>query len=427
MTATNSAAAWFHRLRLWYCTLGAIVLVSVVAMLEIGGAPDPAGPARALYGTWRFHPGDEPKWADPGMNDSGWDRFVLFSTPDARDDDVGLPGWLDGWRARGHRDLEGYAWYRLHLELPPAGDLGMLGPTMVNDGYQMFWNGRLIGGVGAFGLHPRVIGARPYLVRLPPPGRDRTGVLAIRTFMQPGFGRDEHSGGLRSVPTLASYPFAERLHAAQWNRTIAGYIVEIALPLMMLLLAGIALIAASHISRPAFANWLSVALAATACLRLGNAIAAWTNFLDVPALVWLNALLLSPLAMLAWTVAWNNWAEGRDRRYIFFAAIGAWIVRVVGAVAHANALTTAGRLASLALLAIIAARILRRGEHRLLALSAMLTVAIALFINEIAHLGVPDIWFPFNIGVTLTQYAYAVALPLLCFALTSGGREDREL
>ena len=412
----------FHRLRLWYSVLGAIVLALVVVVLAIGGRPDPMGPARALYGTWRFHPGDDLAWAEPGTDDAGWDRFFLTSRPGTRDDDVGLPGLLDGWRARGHRDLEGYGWYRLRVELPPGGDLALLGPTMVDDGYQMFWNGRLIGGVGSYGQHPRVIQARPFLVRLPPSNGDRTALLAIRTFMQPGFGRDDHSGGLRSAPTLASFPFAERLHAAQWKRTIAGYIVEIALPLMMFVLAGIALLISPRIERPAFAQWLSVALGATACLRLGNAVAAWTGLLAVAPLVWLNALLLSPLAMLAWTIAWNNWTGGRDRQFVFFGAIAAWAMRVAGAVGHAEALASAGRYASLALFAMIAIRVGRRGEHRLLALAAMLPIMVALFISEIARLGIPDIWFPFNIGVTLTQYAYALALPLLCFALTAGAR-----
>jgi hypothetical protein len=47
-----------------------------------------------------------------------------------------------------------------------------------------------------------------------------------------------------------------------------------------------------------------------------------------------------------------------------------------------------------------------------------------LFINEISRLGVPDIWFPFNIGVTLTQYAYALSLPLLAFALVATDEND---
>ena len=54
---------------------------------------------------------------------------------------------------------------------------------MVDDGYQIFWDGRPIGGVGQFGLHPLAIGARPFLARLPPSSGDATAPLAIRVFV----------------------------------------------------------------------------------------------------------------------------------------------------------------------------------------------------------------------------------------------------
>jgi hypothetical protein len=207
------------------------------------------------------------------------------------------------------------------------------------------------------------------------------------------------------------------LYRAQWLRTIAGYVVEVALPIMMFLLAGIALVAAPSTARPRFARWLAVALVATAFLRLGNAVASWTDLLGVITLGRLNAFLWSPLAMLAWTAAWNDWTGGRERRIVLLAAFGAWAMRIIAVAAHVHALDSIGRTVSIVLFVLIAARIIRRGERKLLALGTMAVVAIALFINEISRLGVPDIWFPFNIGVTLTQYAYALSLPLLAFAL----------
>jgi hypothetical protein len=200
------------------------MLLSVVAMLAIGGRPDPVGAARVLDGSWRFHPGDDPSWADPRADDRNWDRIDLVSLPSNHDFDVGLPGYLAGWHARGHPDLEGYGWYRRRVALPAQGDLTLLGPTMVDDGYEMFWNGKPIGGIGRLGRDPKVVGARPFLVKLPPSTGKHSALLAIRTFMQPGLGRDNQSGGLRSAPTLAAAPFGETLHRAQWLRTIAGYI-----------------------------------------------------------------------------------------------------------------------------------------------------------------------------------------------------------
>ncbi|WP_184647512.1 glycoside hydrolase family 2 [Sphingopyxis sp. JAI128] len=405
-------------LRRAYLALAAIASLAVVAMLAVGGRPDPVGTARTLYGEWRFHPGDDPAWASPQADDADWERVTLLSTPATRDNDVGLPGLLDGWRARGHPDLEGYGWYRRQIRLPWNGELALLGPTMVDDGYQMFWNGRLVGGVGDFNQRPRVTIARPLLVRLPEDG-GQTGILAIRAYLQPGFERDNHSGGLRSAPTLASLAFGERLHAAQWNRTIAGYIVEVALAGMMMLLAVIALVGSLRKDRPSFAHWLAIALITTAFLRLGNAVAAWTGLLDVAPLVWLNALLLAPLTMLGWTIAWNVWVPGRNRTFVFICAIAAWAMRVAGVVLHVQALGSAGRYVSLALFVNAAVHIWRGGERRSLALAAMGLMAVGLFITEVKLLGAPDIWFPFGIGVTLTQYVYAAALPLLCVLVTA--------
>lgn len=416
---TEWGNALSKRVTLSFHVVALIVLAAVMAVLAIGGRVDPAGPAVAMDGAWRFHPGDNAKWADPKMDARDWDQLNLVSRASIRDNDVGLPGWLAGWNAHGHPKLEGYGWYRRDVTLPARGDVVLLGPTMVDDGYEMFWNGRPIGGIGKLGPGPKVIGARPYLVGLPNSDGQRSGVLAIRTYMQPGLDRDNVSGGLRSVPMLATAAFGERLHRAQWMRTIAGYIVEVALPLLMVVLAGIALFVARATPRPSFARWLAIALAATACLRLGNAISAWTDLLDVSTLIPVNAILLSPFAMIAWTAAWNEWTDGRGRRAVLIITVAAWAARVYGGVADASTVISIARIVFIALFAIVAARIARHGVRRPLAFAAMIMIAVALFINELSKFGVPSIWFPFNIGVTLTQYCYALELLILPFVLTS--------
>lgn len=408
-----------------YWILAALVLAMVVAVIAFGGRPDPSGPAWVLDGVWRFHPGDDPRWADPQTDDRGWERIRLVSLASNRDTDVGLPGWLVGWRARGHPDLTGYGWYRRQVDLPARGELMLLGPTMVDDGYEMFWNGKRVGGVGTLGQGKKITGVRPFVVSLPRAGDAHSGLLAIRTFLQPWPGRDAHGGGLRSVPTLATAPFGEQLHRAQWWRTIAGYVVEVAVPAMMVLLAAIGLAAAPATGRRGFARWLAVALVTTALLRLGNAVSAWTDLMDVTLLYRLNILVLSPLAMLSWTAAWNDWTDGRDRRAILVIALIAWAAREAGAIVQADSLIFAARLVFIALFAAIAVRIGMRGERRSLALATMAVVAVGLFVNELRKLGIPDIWFPFNIGVTLTQYAYGLALPLLAALLAAPGEDVR--
>jgi hypothetical protein len=106
-------------------------------------------------------------------------------------------------------------------------------------------------------------------------------------------------------------------------------------------------------------------------------------------------------------------------------ALIAWIARVTGAVVEVDALIFAARLVFIALFVAIAVRIWVRGERRSLALVAMAVIATGLFVNELRKLGIPDIWFPFNIGVTLTQYAYGLALPLLAALLVAPGKDVR--
>jgi len=78
------------------------------------------------------------------------------------DGDVGLPDYVKGWMARGHAGYTGYAWYRRRVDVPVGqASWDILGPTLVEDGYELYWNGQLLGGSGRLGPQPRVVGTRP--------------------------------------------------------------------------------------------------------------------------------------------------------------------------------------------------------------------------------------------------------------------------
>jgi hypothetical protein len=51
----------------------------------------------ALNGPWQFHTGDDPRWADPGYDDSAWETVDLTPATGAHDPDVGLAGYVPGW------------------------------------------------------------------------------------------------------------------------------------------------------------------------------------------------------------------------------------------------------------------------------------------------------------------------------------------
>jgi hypothetical protein len=398
--------------------------LGVTGALWVGGQPDPPGLGQALDGAWRFHPGDNPAWAEPEADDRDWDRLALVSDPSLRDGDVGIPGYFDGWRARGHRQLEGYGWYRRQVILPQQGDLVLVGPPVVDDGYEMFWDGRPIGGVGRLSGSPKVGATRPLLVKLPPSSGKSTATLAIRTFMQPHMDRDGLSGGLRTVPVLASPAQGQRLHQAQWRRTIAGYVVDAVEPVLMLLLVVMAAFVARAPDRRKFALWIGLALIAAAGLRLGNAVVAWSDMVSLPRLLWQNGVILAPAAKLGWTLAWNAWVDGKDRRFVSFIAVAAWVALVAGALVESPLLAAAGRALIASSLALIGVRIARLGRHKVAALSAMALTSVGLFAPDLSAMGVPGIWFPFNIGVSRSQYAYALALPVLAYVLAAAGKRD---
>ena len=66
----------------------------------------------------------------------------------------------------------------------------------------------------------------------------------------------------------------------------------------------------------------------------------------------------------------------------------------------------------------LAVRIARSDTMRVLALATLASIVVGLFGGELLDpLGVPGIWFPFGIGVSRTQYIYALVIPLLAVLL----------
>jgi hypothetical protein len=118
-------------------------------------------------------------------------------------------------------------------------------------------------------------------------------------------------------------------------------------------------------------------------------------------------------AVAAWTLAWNRWCLP-PWRAIDVSAVVLAVVGIIGAMSHSAGVTSASRLASIALFVVMGARIARRGPLRILALITLTSIVVGLFGGELLDpIGVPGIWFPFGIGVSRTQYIYAIAIPLL--------------
>lgn len=418
-TATSIDATQ-RRLNVGIVMATLLTLVAVIADLANGGRPDPKAlraAATTLDGAWRFHAGDEPRWASANTDDSDWETIDMTASSGSHDGDVGLPDYVGGWMAHGHPGLDGYAWYRRAVTVPAGhASWDILGPTLVEDAYELYWNGKLLGGSGRLGSSPRVVGTRPLRFALPDDAAGTRSVLAVRAFMLHRSAPSADGGGMHSAPILAPRSISDALHRVQWQRTIAGYIVDVIEPIYMLALIGLVLGYQSRSSHRGFLVFASIALALMAARRLNNAIVAWTDLQDLATYAWLASVMWVP-AVAAWTLAWNRWCRPPWRSIDVSAEVLA-AAGIVAAVIHAASVTRGSRFASIALFVVIGARIVRSGPMRILALVTLATIVAGLFGGELLDtIGVPGIWFPFGIGVSRTQYVYAIALPLLAFLI----------
>lgn len=436
---------WRARLLAFLYLLTALMTVSGsasagptgVARLSLGRSTVP------LNGPWRFQIGDDPRWASPAYDDSSWEQVDLTPSPGAHDGDVGLPGYVSGWSRRGHAGYTGYAWYRMtvSVESDVGSPLALAGPTLVDSTYQLYVDGKLLGGSGEFaGATPKVFGVRPSAFPLPASSSatTKTYVIAFRVWMDP-IDAGEDNGGIHVAPTIGDAAGIDLLHQAQWLKTFNGYVVDAVEPVAFVLLAFMVFALAASRTGDSY-RWMAAALVLLALLRVNQVLFAWTDFFPLRWYDIATAVLLKPLNLAAWTLAWRDWFGvkrypwlGRSLGvlaviYIVFALLGRpWFppVSSEGFKGFANIVVEGIRLVYAATyLWIVGLGVIRLAKPSayLAALAAVL-VGIGLFATELNALGVPGIWFPYGTGVARGQYAYAgfIALLFLLILMRSVG------
>jgi len=158
-----------------------------------------------LNGSWQFHTGDNPAWADPNFDDSNWEQI-----------DISRP-----WGDQGHWAYAGRGWYRRYIHFNGApGDipeLALFVPSAVCS-YDVYWNGRLIGRTGRM---PAPTMLNQSTAQIFPLGRPERGVLAFRVSTTPldsttagdGLGSiaTPRVGNFESIDNLAAHEHATAL------------------------------------------------------------------------------------------------------------------------------------------------------------------------------------------------------------------------
>jgi sigma-B regulation protein RsbU (phosphoserine phosphatase) len=123
-----------------------------------------------LDGLWRFHPGDDPSWANPAFDDSAWPL---------------LRGDKD-WSSQGYPAMAGYAWYRFTLRIPAGSQPTSLSLPGIFTRYTLYIDGVEAG--SPFDTGSDLITVPPTAQSFPlttSPSSARTVHVAIRVWHSP--------------------------------------------------------------------------------------------------------------------------------------------------------------------------------------------------------------------------------------------------
>ena len=203
------------RSRLWrvpvLLALAALPSAPAIAQVTVTdvGLRSPTGLDLAEAG-WRFSPGDDPRWAEPGWDDSGWQR--LRSTRAGRD--PAAPSW------------SGIGWYRLRLDVSRE-SIEPLALQMWHWGAsQVFIDGRPVGGFGQVGRtlaeeHTRNPRWRGVIL---PDAASGSHIVAVRLSAWPQAGSSRLSRWLRLItpPGLNARLLPVSAHLAMRDRDHVG-------------------------------------------------------------------------------------------------------------------------------------------------------------------------------------------------------------
>ena len=383
-------------------------------------------PLITLNGPWKFKTGDDQKWASPDYDDAGWETVDLTAPPGSHDDDVGLSGYIQGWTAKGHPTYAGYAWYRLKILSDSLnGDLlALIGPAAVDDAYQLYVNGQLLGSGGGDFSHPIPIiySIQPRMFLLPAEVKKEKWItIAFRVWMDAStLNQGPGLGGIHIAPVLGEKNSVTAKYRFQWGQTIKGYIVEVIEPVMFILLAITMYFIYRRTKQDRSCKWFIRALILLALVRANQAVYYWFQIESAHEVDIVTSVILRPLILGSWLMAWREWYR-LDQLSWMSKAITILTLLYMGAQllalpwipvssSHAvfQAIADYTRLLFIALLLfIVYAGIRQPGRKKWGDLLAVLLVSIGLFAQEISALNIQSIWFPFGVGVSRAQFSYA--------------------
>jgi hypothetical protein len=390
-----------------------------------------------LYGPWKFTLGDSPVdpsthaplWAAPGFDDSQWETVDL--TPQGVKDPLGgFANYVKGWTARGHAGYSGYAWYRLRVQVSavPGEELALAGPEYVDDAYQVFGEGKLVGSFGKFaGGRPSFYYTQPMMFNLPQqPANVGTAapplVIAFRFWMSPStVVLNPDAGGIHTAPLLGNAETVSARYQLNWLQLVRAQVFVGLLGLLFLLVAIVAFSLTRLDRSDTVYTWMGGVFLVLCVVDLLNFITACRQYIDAIVSSLLIDAILWPLVFGGWVMVWWVW---------FRLQRPTWIPKAVGLLTLSFMLTTvigenllypmispeiagffhtasiAVRLALLALLVLVIFWAIRsQGVEGWLVLPAMALFVLGQFTTELSLLHFRIYWFPFGVRISMSAMA----------------------
>ncbi len=263
-----------------------------------------------LGGLWKFHAGDDPAWAQSNFDDSGWGAMDLTPPPGSADGTLGISGYIPGWTARGYPFYAGFAWYRIKVNVQgPSRRLALKMPSEVDDAYQVFVNGRMIGSFGKFRDHRvTAYSTLPMDFLLPEDSSGGPITIAIRMWMDSATPfNSPDAGGLHEPPVLGYASIIDALTRLDYNATehfVVGGLVE-SMILFMALLMTLALFWLDRAERAYL--WLAMVCLAALLINIIVISGQFTAWIGETLAVVLTQVVLAPLQNGLWVLFWGYW------------------------------------------------------------------------------------------------------------------------
>lgn len=389
----------------------------------------------ALNGPWKFQVGDspidpatgKPAWAEPGFDDSTWETVDLSVAQGSIDPIAGITGYIPGWTAKGHPGYWGYAWYRIRvrIETPPGIKLALAGPSDVDDIYQVFYDGAIVGAFGNFsGPEPSIFTTRPEMFTLPEDGAagNSTRVLAFRVYMEPyTLTQLDDVGGFHNPPLLGENSAVAAQYQVKWDelyRSYAGNLIE---TLLFTLLGMVALSLLLFDRTDPVYLWIGALLLLTGLNACIVALSAWTEWIPYYVNTSIRLSIIVPLIYVGWVMVWRVWFRLRRPGWVTWTLLALLVLLIVASAIGQNlsfisvsigiakvfhVLSLVVRLAiAVMLLGTVIQGIVEQGLEGWIAIPPVLLAVVAEFSTELVYAHIASNWFISGFNFSVRQLA----------------------